>query len=62
MLVLDRKSGEIIMIGDNISVTVLRLTGNRVTLGFSAPQTVSIRRSEITPKPRPSGGPPQPRR
>ncbi len=49
MLILSRKIGEKIMIGDSIEVTVSRISGNRVTLGISAPSHVHIVRSEIEP-------------
>jgi carbon storage regulator CsrA len=49
MLVLSRKAGEKIQIGDSITVTVTRIAGNRVTLGVSAPKNVRIVRSELKP-------------
>jgi carbon storage regulator len=47
MLVLSRKVGEKIQIGDDITVVVTRVTGRRVTLGISAPRAVSVVRSEL---------------
>lgn len=47
MLVLSRKVGEKIYINDSIAVTVVRLDGNRVSLGFEAPDNVRIMRSEL---------------
>lgn len=47
MLVLSRKSGERLCIAGNIEVTVISVTGNRVRLGFNAPDSVSIHRGEI---------------
>ncbi len=47
MLVLSRKSGEAIVIADNITVTVLGVQGGRVKLGFSAPSEMPIHREEI---------------
>ena len=47
MLVLSRKAGERIVIGDNIAVVVNRVAGNRVTLGIEAPQRVKIVRGEL---------------
>lgn len=47
MLVLTRKAGEELIIGDNIRVTVTRVSGNRVTLGISAPDDVRIVRGEL---------------
>jgi len=49
MLVLSRKIGEKIYINDSIAVTVVRLDGNRVSLGFEAPDHVRIMRSELQP-------------
>ncbi len=48
MLVLSRRIGEKIDIGDGLTVTVLRVTGKSIRLGIEAPDSVSIRRSEIT--------------
>ncbi len=50
MLVLSRKLGESIMIGDNIKITVLATTGNRVRLGIAAPRDVNIVRKELLEK------------
>jgi len=47
MLVLTRKNGESVQIGDAIVVKVLSVSGNHVKLGFSAPPQVAIRREEI---------------
>lgn len=47
MLVLSRKVGERLIIGDNIVVTVNRVAGNRVTLGIEAPGDVRIVRGEL---------------
>jgi carbon storage regulator len=47
MLVLSRKVGEKVVIGNCISVTVVEVKGNKVRLGFSAPEDVSILRSEL---------------
>jgi carbon storage regulator len=47
MLVLARKSGEGIVIGDTITVDVLEVRGGRVRLGFTGPGEISIVRSEI---------------
>lgn len=49
MLVLSRKTGERIVIGDNIAVVVNRVAGNRVTLGIEAPEEVKIVRGELQP-------------
>jgi len=47
MLVLSRKVGERIVIGDNITVVVSRVAGNRVTLGIEAPDEIHIMRGEL---------------
>lgn len=47
MLVLSRKSGESLVIGDNIKVYVSRILGNRVTLAIEAPQDVHVIRAEL---------------
>ena len=47
MLVLSRKVGERILIGDNISVTIVRLTGNTVRVGIEAPTDIAVIRSEL---------------
>jgi len=47
MLVLSRRVGETIKIGDDISFTVLNISGNQVRLGLDAPKDVNIVRSEL---------------
>jgi carbon storage regulator len=47
MLVLSRKSGEALVIGDNVKVYVSRILGNRVTLAIEAPQDVHVIRGEL---------------
>jgi carbon storage regulator len=49
MLVLSRKIGEKLIIGDGITVVVNRIAGNRVTLGIEAPSDVRIVRGELRP-------------
>jgi len=49
MLVLSRKVGEKLVIGDNITVVVSRVAGNRVTIGVEAPADVRIVRGELKP-------------
>lgn len=57
MLVLSRKNGESIRLGDDIEVTVCQIRGQRVRLAISAPAEVSIRRCELDDRPsRPNGG------
>lgn len=50
MLVLSRKEGERLVIGENIVITVNRISGNRITLGIDAPRDVRIVRGELEPK------------
>ena len=47
MLILTRKAGETVLIGDDISITVLSVRGNQVKLGVQAPKEVSVHREEI---------------
>jgi carbon storage regulator len=47
MLILTRRVGETLMIGDEISVTVLGVKGNQVRLGINAPRNVAVHREEI---------------
>lgn len=47
MLVLSRKEGERIVIGDNITLVVSKVSGNRVTIGIEAPRDVKVARGEL---------------
>lgn len=47
MLILTRRVGETITIGDNVKVTVLGVKGNQVRVGIDAPKDVAVHREEI---------------
>lgn len=47
MLILTRRVGETLMIGDSVTVTVLGVKGNQVRVGITAPKDVSVHREEI---------------
>jgi len=47
MLLLSRKRGEQVVIGDAVTVTVIEIKGNRVKLGFNGPPEVPIHREEL---------------
>ena len=47
MLILTRRVGETVMIGDEITVTVLGVKGNQVRVGVNAPKNVAVHREEI---------------
>jgi carbon storage regulator len=49
MLVLSRKVGEKLIIGDNITIVINRVAGNRVTIGIEAPDSVRVIRGELKP-------------
>lgn len=51
MLVLTRKLNEAIVVDGEVEITVLQVRGNRIRLGISAPDHVSIRRGELNPIP-----------
>ena len=47
MLILTRRVGETVMVGDDVTVTVLGVKGNQVRIGVNAPKHVSVHREEI---------------
>lgn len=47
MLILTRRIGETLMVGDDVSVTVLGVKGNQVRIGVNAPKHVAVHREEI---------------
>jgi carbon storage regulator len=47
MLVLTRKSGEVITIGDDVRITVIGIEGSQVKIGIDAPKEVKVHRAEI---------------
>lgn len=47
MLILTRRVGETLMVGDEVSITVLGVKGNQVRVGINAPKDVPVHREEI---------------
>lgn len=47
MLVISRQPGDSLLIGDNIKITVLEVSGDRVKIGIDAPRSVTVLRSEV---------------
>lgn len=47
MLILTRRIGETLIVGDDVNITVLGVKGNQVRLGINAPKDVSVHREEI---------------
>jgi carbon storage regulator len=47
MLILTRRQGETVMVGDDVTITVLGVKGNQVRVGINAPKTVAVHREEV---------------
>ncbi len=47
MLVLSRKKNEVLMIGDNVSITIVEIRGDKIKLGIVAPTDVTVDRLEV---------------
>lgn len=56
MLILTRRVGETLMIGDNVTVTVLGVKGNQVRIGINAPKDLAVHREEIFQRIKREGG------
>jgi len=48
MLVISRKPGESLLIGDNIRITILSVSGDKVAVGIEAPREINVARQELT--------------
>ncbi|WP_411358994.1 carbon storage regulator CsrA [Pseudidiomarina salilacus] len=47
MLILSRRVGETLMIGDDVKITILKVSGNQIRIGVEAPKDVSVHREEV---------------
>ncbi|HJL60564.1 MAG TPA: carbon storage regulator CsrA [Pseudomonadales bacterium] len=47
MLILTRRVGETLMIGDEVTVTILGISGNQIRIGVNAPKEIAVHREEI---------------
>ena len=57
MLILTRRIGEQLLIGNDIKVVVLSIKGNQIRIGIDAPDDVKIMREELLDPPKPDSGP-----
>ena len=53
MLILSRRVGERVVIGEDISITVLRIKGNQVRLGVDAPKSIAVQREAVSERIKP---------
>lgn len=60
MLILSRRPGEVLNIGDNVRVEVLGIKGNQVRLGIHAPKEIVVDREEISERKKQAGNPGNP--
>lgn len=47
MLILTRRIGETLMVGDDVTITVLKVNGNQIRIGIEAPNDVAVHREEV---------------
>jgi carbon storage regulator len=52
VLILSRRAGEALMIGDDVTIVILGIKGSQVRVGIEAPKCIKVYREEIWPRPR----------